>query len=389
MLRYTCMLLGMGLCLSLSGDGEAQTVEDLFLFTVNWNQTDVVIGPMSQDFEPPDLLCVLAGECQIHSNGGEMRSLLLFDDIRISSLESDPNTQYATSEFDLGNDSYESAALVVDLDSTCFPFEEWTDPPDGEFWPADCDAIDRAFTFEIDGGGGQIGYEVVRAITPFGGPMHFEVDLTHLANALAGVHFITVFISTRSDSSGRFTGSAGGWNVTARLDLITGPPTKNVLAAVPLWNGSYKPDTQPPQVSFTIPEGVNEGFIEYRVTGHGSGSDMTGDCFGGAEEFCMRRHLLFVDGEMIDETIPWNPNGGACTLTQGDEFEYCLENPTGLPASVTAPRANWAPGEVTPPILLTSPDLLEPGNHTFSFEIENVAVGGGWSVSAIYYALGP
>ncbi|MCA9448423.1 MAG: hypothetical protein KC931_14980 [Candidatus Omnitrophica bacterium] len=388
MFRITRMAIGLGLCLSLSGEGLARTAEDLFFFSVHWTRTDVIVGSTIHDFDPPDLLCVLAGECQILSDAGEMRSLLLFDDTRISSLESDPNTRSATAEFDLGTDSYQSASLAVDLDSTCFPFEERTDPPEGEIWPADCDAFDRLFTFVIDGDGEEVGYEVARAVTPFGGPMHFEVDLTRLANALSGVHSITVFIATQSDSLGQVTGSAGGWNVTARLDLITGSPTKKVLAAAPLWNGIFRSDTPPPEISFTAPMGADEAFIEYRVTGHGAGIGTTGDCIGPADEFCMRKHLLFVDGGMIDEIVPYNPDGGSCTLTEYEGFSYCLENPTGLPASVIAPRANWAPGEVTPPIVLTARELLVPGDHTFSFEIENVAAGGFWRVSAIYYALG-
>ncbi|MCA9443768.1 MAG: hypothetical protein KC964_23420, partial [Candidatus Omnitrophica bacterium] len=275
-MRVSMIFMGLALSASLSAEAAPPTPEEMALFALHWTKTNVIIGDSTGDFEAPDLLCFLAGECRLFPNGGEMRSLMLFDNTRISSLEADPNTRYATAVFDLGEDPYVKASLVVDLDSTCFPFEEWTDPPEGENWPADCDAFDRLFTFVIDGGGGQVGFEVVRAVTPFGGQMHLEADLTHLVNALTGVHSITVFISTISDSRGLVTGSAGGWNVTATLDLLVGIPEKEVISAIPLWNGVYRSDTTQPVILFIVPSGADEAFIEYRVTGHGTGVDTTG-----------------------------------------------------------------------------------------------------------------
>ena len=41
--------------------------------------------------------------------------------------------------------AYAQATLIVDLASTCFPFESAAAPPAGQNWPADCDAFDRNF----------------------------------------------------------------------------------------------------------------------------------------------------------------------------------------------------------------------------------------------------
>ena len=80
----------------------------------------------------------------------------------------------------------------LDRASACDP------PPAGQNWPADCDAFDRNFDFFIDDappgadGGGPTPFEVIHAITPFGGPEHLEVDLTDLANGLPGKHGLRV-----------------------------------------------------------------------------------------------------------------------------------------------------------------------------------------------------
>src|SRR5690606_17743400 len=126
----------------------------------------------------------------------------------------------------------------------------------------------------------------VRAITPFGGPLDFEIDVTDVANGRPGAHELAVSIATWSDASGQVTGSNGGWNVTARFEMVPGPAPRNVLAVTPLYDGSQTtPDS--PAVELEVPAGTTSSRIEYRVTGHG------GVAFGcgtsPAEEFCQRQ----------------------------------------------------------------------------------------------------
>jgi hypothetical protein len=49
-------------------------------------------------------------------------------------------------------------------------------------------------------------------------------------------------------------------------------------------------------------------------------------------------------------------------------------------------RANWCPGSVTPPYSWSFSELTKPGKHTFGFQIDSVAQGGQWQVSATYFA---
>lgn len=315
-------------------------------------------------------------------------SIDLFDDIRINSV-GEENVRTVTTEFDWESGPFESVTLVVDLDSTCFPFSEWTRPPAGHNWPADCDAFDRNFELSMDHPENEDAppaIELVRAITPFGGPLHLEIDVTDIANGLPGAHQLQCHISTWSDGSGQVTGSAGGWNVTARFDVVAGDPPRRVLAVIPLTNHSVGSDAGTIETTFLVPEGVTNGRVEYRVTGHGGAADDTGQCIGGAEEFCQRWHTIYVDGDRWGTIQPWRDDcDQLCTLTtEGVSFDYCAENPTGAVSSVRAPRANWCPGDVTPPVIVETEELSAQGEHTLGYKVEVVAPGGSWRTSTVY-----
>ena len=215
--------------------------------------------------------------------------------------------------------------------------------------------------------------------------MHLEIDITDIANGRPGSHKLRTHITTWSDGSGQVTGSAGGWNVTARIDLEPGPAPRNVIAVIPLFNGRNGPDAIDP-ISFTAPEGTVSSKVEYRVTGHGGQSDPR--CIGPADEFCKRNHRILVDGEQIGPPIePWRDDCATlCTITNINGRDYCAENPCGAIQSVQAPRANWCPGDVTPPIVFEEAPLSTPGEHSFGWTIQDVL--GSWRVSALYLAYG-
>jgi len=48
-----------------AGWAQSPSSNDLFLFAAHWTETSVVIGPEPQDFEVFDLLCLLAGNCEV------------------------------------------------------------------------------------------------------------------------------------------------------------------------------------------------------------------------------------------------------------------------------------------------------------------------------------
>ena len=204
-------------------------------------------------------------------------TLTAFDATRISSDPDAANFQNIEAAIDLRDAPFASATLVIDLATTCFPFESWADnpPPAGENFPADCDAFDRLFLWHYDD------IEIVHAITPFGGPLHLEIDITDIANGLPGARTLRSHITTYSDAAGMVSGSAGGWNVSARIDVTPGEAPREVLAVVPLYD-EEQTDRVGPTLSFDVPQGATSGRIEYRTTGHGGGVGGIG-CVGPAE----------------------------------------------------------------------------------------------------------
>jgi hypothetical protein len=260
--------------------------------------------------------------------------------------------------------------------------------------PGDGGAADGpTFTPPMPASAKRIPFEVIHAITPFGGPEHVEVDLTDLANGLPGKHTLRVSINSYPDPQGMVTGSNGGWTVSAHLDVTPGPAPRRVLAVVPLYQGGIGATDPFPVVSWDVPPGTTGARLEYRTSGHGQGAQAA-RCTGPAEEFCDRRHQLFLDGAQIDNIEPWREDcQNLCTIAHYGApdagFDYCQENPCGAVDSVTASRANWCPGHMTAPFTWQDlPALVAPGSHTFSFQILNIAPGGTWLASAIYVAYG-
>jgi hypothetical protein len=316
----------------------------------------------------------------------------VFDNAHIVSVQDEPGGffQRAVSTIDWGTDPVRRATLRVELRSPCYPFENWTRPPLGHRWPSECDAFDRNFEFVMlpAEGSGLPGVELVRAITPFGGPMTFEVDITPVVLAHPGERTIEVHIATWPDGEGQVSGSRGGWYVDAEVVLVPGAPARPLLAFVPLINHSLGFGAEVPPIPFEVPEGTAEAWIEYRTTGHGGGA-IGASCIGPAEEFCRRFHTIFVDETPLQVWEPWRTDCASyCTRVQGERFEYCGENPCGSIQSVEASRANWCPGAITPPEVLRSRTLLQPGPHTFRYEVEGVVEGGSWRTSAFFVAWG-
>lgn len=305
--------------------------------------------------------------------------------------------QMASVAVDFGAEPVARATLRVQLESPCYPFESWktqTTSP-GHFWPDACDAFDRLFLISLDGeggheSGGEPGIELTRAITPFGGPLAVEADITDVVNGLPGEHLLRIEIPTYSDPDGKVSGSKGSWIVSANLLLEPGPAPREVLAVVPL---VFSPQTSaaPEPFALETPEGTASARLEYRTTGHGQGAGARPACIGPAEEFCHRTHVLSLDGAELATLDPWRTDcNQLCTLTvneSGNGIEqYCLENPCGAIQSVRAPRANWCPGSVSQPFVLENPELAAPGRHELSLAIDELAEGGNWLVSATFFA---
>lgn len=319
-------------------------------------------------------------------------SVGVLDKAHIGSNGSLPDFQKASGEFELTQGPFAEAKIVIDLATTCFPFDQWKadPPPAGHNWPASCDAFDRNFEIALFDPAvpAAPGLEVVRAITPFGGPLHIERDVTDIVNATHAKRRLDVTIPSYSDAEGKVSGSNGGWNVSVRLELTPGTPPRQVLAVLPLVYDSETKGATPRPFAFTLPEGTASARVEYLATGHGGGK---GDvaCIGPAEEFCLRTHTLRADGvALVTDKELWRDDcDKLCTTTKGGPFgSYCKENPCGAPQSVAAPRANWCPGSETPPLALEAAPFATPGPHTFELAVNKSAEGGSWRISAKVFA---
>jgi hypothetical protein len=325
-------------------------------------------------------------------------SLTIIDGSRITSTQGDPGFQKATGLVVLHDAPFAVVTLVFDLSSTCFPFENWKAdrPPAGQNWPADCDAFDRNLEITLrdpNAAAGAPALELVPAITPFGGPMHIEQDVTDIFNAITTSRALDIGIPTASDGAGKVSGSNGGWNVSARLDVSPGAAPRKVLGAIALFSSAVSSADGPITAPFILPSGTTHARIEYAPTGHGQGTAMDPSCIGPADEFCRRTHVLSIDGNALSTVTPWRSDcANGCTLAQrpsgSGSFQYCRENPCGDPASVRAPRANWCPGSVTPPLVYEPDALKQPGAHSFAFEIRSIGQGGSWVVGAKVFAYG-
>lgn len=328
-----------------------------------------------------------------------------FTEARITSKQGEPNFQKLTVALpQLPDGPFRNVTLVADLDSTCFPFTKWAlnPPPSGQNWPADCDAFDRNYEFMLrdpmgraPDGGALPGIELVRAITPFGGPLHLEIDVTDVFNGVTGPRELEVTIPTWSDGAGQVSGSNGGWYVTAIFEVAPGPPPRKVLAVIPLLDLSATSTNKDLERTFTLPEGTKRARLEYRVTGHGGATPPAGSpCIGPGEEFCIRTHTLYADGVELSSFSPWRTNcAEKCTLVTapgpfGNQFQYCQQNPCGNIGSVRAPRANWCPGSLTPPHVESPAAWRTPGEHTFRAVIDRVEPGGIWRMTAQVIAYG-
>ncbi len=325
---------------------------------------------------------------------GEAATLSILDRVEISSDASAEHFQHADAEVDFGQEPVTRAVLRVTLASPCFPFAGWADPgvPAMQRWPALCDAFDRTVSVTMDEADPPSAttpaVELLRAITPFGGPLEVETDVTDIVNGLPGVHRVGIRIDTWSDADGLVSGSNGQWIASLDLALWRGVAPRRVLSVVPLVL-TAQTEAEAAPLTFEVPDGVGSARLEYRATGHGGAFGL--GCSGPAEEFCRRTHELSLDGEPLPELTPWRDDcAELCTLTPNDSgygpTSYCAENPCGDPRSVRAPRANWCPGSMTPPFAIEAPALTAAGAHELTRRIPELAKGGLWTVSATYFA---
>ena len=310
--------------------------------------------------------------------------------------------QYMDRPFDLGAGPFAEVTLTFQLESPCFPFDKWTEspPPEGQMFPAQCDRFDRLMYFEVDpvaatgDATAAPGLQVLRAITPYGGPLEKSADITDFANTQPGPHSLRSFLGTWVDDQGQVSGSDGGYFLSVTIHVQHGAPKRRALGVTSLYSGWFSLESPMTDLEFTLPEGTTHAELQYLVTGHGGAMDPSSACIGAAEEFCQRTHHLTVDGAELTPAgypraafIPWRDDCG-CSRAQGHPMmgTYCKENPNRMESSVTAPRPNWCPGDdVSSIVAPLSAAQAKPGLHRARFAIDDMYPEGRWQVALAVY----
>ena len=223
--------------------------------------------------------------------------------------------------------------------------------------PTFCDPLARVATVRLGlDGGGEV--ELLRAVTPFGGDAEWTEDVTDLAPLLTWVHPVIVTLDT----------TEGGWEVDLWMTFEPGPPPREVLRVVPLFDhANYRVPADISPVLVRMPVGVAGAALRYRFTGHST----TGE---GCDESCERTVTVSVDGAPRLEHTPWRT----------DCASFVAVNPLGDPAVVSRARSGWCPGDRVRTVVTDFTPWLSGLDQVFDMEIPEVdPATGSWRVSAV------
>lgn len=215
--------------------------------------------------------------------------------------------------------------------------------------------------------------EIMRFVTPFGGPATFIADLTAFAPLLEGETSLRVWISTWKNPA---------WRVTLKLDYTAaGVGYRRPEWAKPIFNGEITAEQSSLKTKITIPQGLARPRLHLLSTGHAT------DGMGG-DEFISRSHVIKVDGVEVARWRPWSEDGGSLRRmnptsgrTEIDQRELWASD---------LDRSGWHPGLLVEPMRVPLPELTA-GTHEIELRIENIRPKdqsgyGYWRVSGIVVA---
>jgi hypothetical protein len=196
--------------------------------------------------------------------------------------------------------------------------------------------------------------EVVRFITPYGGRMDCEVDVTHLAPLLRGRRTFRAHIDTWSSPA---------WRIDVALRYTPVAQYDAATWATPLYfTDSFNRQSMPSGDSVTveIPPGLARVVLRYLSTGHCTdGTD--------ADEFVSKANVIAVDGVVVARLHPWRDD---CRRFR-DRNPYCARWTDGSWSSDYS-RSGWCPGVEVLPVEFDLTDHLTPGRHAVRFEVEDM-----------------
>jgi len=199
-----------------------------------------------------------------------------------------------------------------------------------------CDRWDRVGSYGLvlaNGSESPTYLELSRFITPYGVGAEWDVDVTDLRPLLTGEQTSRVFIDTWV---GPGSSSGNGWSVTTTFEFVGGTPAREVLAAIPVWQGANENrrvvygdparsiPSQLPAVDVALPEDTTSAALRTFITGHGQGN--ANNC----AEFCPRDHTFLVNA------VPYTEN-----IWRDDCLTTAAPNQRG---NLQYARAGWCPG---------------------------------------------
>lgn len=189
-----------------------------------------------------------------------------------------------------------------------------------------CGEWDRKASIEAKGHDGEW-YEIIRYITPYGVPCAHSIDLTDYMSILQGKVLLRFNCQTFDN----------GFTYKLTLDYHQGTPEYLYSYVYKIWHDNYEfgdyTNLQPVEdVDFIFPDDAAAATLKLVSTGHGWGSNNTGN----AAEFYEATHHIWVNDAQTFAQHNWNicnPNPDGCQPQNGTWFYN---------------RAGWCPGSIAP-----------------------------------------
>jgi hypothetical protein len=225
----------------------------------------------------------------------------------------------------------------------------------------------------VAGDDGASEIEIMRFVTPFGGPATYTADLTAFAALLNGKTTVRVWVSTWKQPA---------WRVTLTLTYTAeGVGYRRPIWAKTVFNGEITTQRSKLKTAIVVPPGLARPRLQILSTGHATDG-------AGGDEFISRTHVLRVDGVEVARWRPWSEEGGRLRAINPTSGRMKIDDRTLWASDLD--RSGWQPGLLVEPLCMPLAELT-PGTHTIELEILNVRPKdqsgyGYWRISAIAVA---
>jgi len=256
----------------------------------------------------------------INSNAQDTTRILSHDHIKMVTDPSKGENRYpATVSFPKPGVQFRKVDLLVTFQC-----------PDG-MQCGEWDYIDYINLKTKDATGQEVHYEIARLITPYGRffgtkwSFTFKADISEFASMLRNQATIE-YVHTGYESN-----TTCGWKITVKFEFISGPPVAEIIAVMPMWNGSFPygdstNDIEKYLDAKKITATEKTGLMRLRILQTGHGMDDQDNC----AEFCPKWREVYFDGKLAEHRDIWSE---------------CATNPVYPQAGTWIyDRANWCPG---------------------------------------------